>query len=92
MTPEEFKQKHEEYFKDYSDEVAVEFYNSMLKRFEKVVSDKTFLESRKYTFFPSPDELKYADSILKLIREKGWEINLVKKDMYDPEYFVVFVD
>ena len=92
MTPEEFKQKHEEYFKDYSDEVAVEFYNSMLKRFEKVVSDKTFLESRKYVFVPSPDELKYADSILKLIRGKGWEINLVKKDMYDPEYFVVFVD
>ena len=92
MTPEEFKQKHDEYFKEYSDQIAIDFYNSMLKQFEQIVSNKTFLESRKYTFVPNPDQLKYSDSILKLIREKGWEINIVKNDMYDPEYFMVFVD
>lgn len=31
MTPEEFKQKHDEYFKENSDQIAIDFYNSMLK-------------------------------------------------------------
>lgn len=93
MTPEEFKQKHDDYFKDYANEISLKFYNNMIDRFEKIVSDKTFLESKKYTFAPSNSELKYSDSILNLVREKGWDINIEKGcEMYDPEYFVVYVD
>ena len=92
MTPEEFKQKHDEYFKDYADEVSLKFYNIMIKRFEKIVSEKTFLESRKYKFIATHDELRYVDRVLRLVKEKGWDICLTRDDMYDDDYFLVFVD
>jgi hypothetical protein len=92
MTPEEFKQKHDDYFKDYANDVSLKFYNNMIDRFDQIVSEKTFLDSRKYEFIATHDELKYADRVLRFVKEKGWDICLTRTNMYDPDYFLVFVD